>query len=619
MNWMNALYNTYETCSRDERTLHEHVPLVPICHTTVQAQIEVRVDGTGSFVGAEVVPKNEQTTIIPCTESSGGRTAGVAANPLCDKMMYVAGDLSQYVDDTKGRFEEAFDSYIKLLGSWCDDESSSNGDVSAVFRYVKKRQLMSDLISSGIMVLDDDGHPASKEEKPDAPLFSIAKISDDQISAFVRWIVVSDSKEPRIWENEAVRQSWISFYTKGMENEGLCFLTGETVPLARNNPSKIRNPGDKAKLLSSNDTSGFTFRGRFENSEQAYGIGYEATQKIHSALRWLIGRQGYIEGDLCIVSWTDDGEAIRCPVQDFSDILALDDDRARTGQDAALALNKKIAGYNSRIIEKDVNLMAMDAATPGRLSILMYRRQLGADFVQRLESWHVKCSWVHDYASKEVEGKRVKIRFIGAPSPRDIAKAAYGERSDAKLIAHAVERMLPCIIDGIAIPKDIVDSCVRRASNPVSMDQWEWKKTMSIACSVFKGYRGGIYDMTLEKDRKSRDYLYGRLLAMADLLEGAALREVGETRQTTAIRLMQRFSEFPYSTWKDIELSLIPYMARLGAKSNYYKSKISEIMSMFDGDDFRDNTKLSGEFLLAYHCQIEDHFRKREESKETEE
>ena len=125
--------------------------------------------------------------------------------------------------------------------------------------------------------------------------------------------------------------------------------------------------------------------------------------------------------------------------------------------------------------------------------------------------------------------------------------------------------------------------------------------------------------MTLEKERKSRDYLYGRLLAIADLLERTALRDAEKDRQTTAIRLMQRFSEFPYSTWKDIELALIPYMARLGVKSNYYMSKISEIMDMFEGDDFRDNTKLDGEFLLAYHCQIEDHFRKKEETKEKEE
>ena len=40
---------------------------------------------------------------------------------------------------------------------------------------------------------------------------------------------------------------------------------------------------------------------------------------------------------------------------------------------------------------------------------------------------------------------------------------------------------------------------------------------------------------------------------------------------------------------------------------------------MFEGDDFRDNSKLSGEFLLAYHGQREDQFRKKEDKNKTEE
>ena len=114
MNWMTALYNTYERCSRDPETLHEHVPLVPFCHTTVQVQLEIRIDGDGSFIGAEVVPKEQQTTIIPCTESSDGRTTNVVPHPLCDKLMYVSGDLSSFLDDKKGRSREAFSRQSKM-------------------------------------------------------------------------------------------------------------------------------------------------------------------------------------------------------------------------------------------------------------------------------------------------------------------------------------------------------------------------------------------------------------------------------------------------------------------------------------------------------------------------
>ena len=126
--------------------------------------------------------------------------------------------------------------------------------------------------------------------------------------------------------------------------------------------------------------------------------------------------------------------------------------------------------------------------------------------------------------------------------------------------------------------------------------------------------------MTLEEERNSRDYLYGRLLAVADLLEREALLKANESRQTTALRLMQRFSEFPFSTWKTIELSLLPYKARLDpAIAFYYEKKIESIMALFKADDFINNSKLSGEFLLGYHCQKEDQFRKKENNNMKEE
>lgn len=123
--------------------------------------------------------------------------------------------------------------------------------------------------------------------------------------------------------------------------------------------------------------------------------------------------------------------------------------------------------------------------------------------------------------------------------------------------------------------------------------------------------------MTLEENRNSRDYLYGRLLAIADILESSVLIKQNENRQTTASRLMQRFSEFPFSTWRTIELSLAPYKARLNAQSAlYYEKKIQSIMALFEADDFTNNSKLTGEFLLGYHCQKEDHFKRKEEENE---
>lgn len=60
-----------------------------------------------------------------------------------------------------------------------------------------------------------------------------------------------------------------------MGNQQLCYATGELLSATYKHPSKIRNSGDKAKLISSNDESGFTYRGRFSGKEKALSVSYE--------------------------------------------------------------------------------------------------------------------------------------------------------------------------------------------------------------------------------------------------------------------------------------------------------------------------------------------------------
>ena len=121
--------------------------------------------------------------------------------------------------------------------------------------------------------------------------------------------------------------------------------------------------------------------------------------------------------------------------------------------------------------------------------------------------------------------------------------------------------------------------------------------------------------MSLDESRLTRDYLYGRLLAVADNLEELALRVAREERETNAARLMQRFADHPYTTWRTLELQLRPYIARLrssrfaGAlviRQRLLDSLPSAFPAMADGaSSFTDNSRLSGEFLLGYHSQRE--------------
>ena len=81
----------------------------------------------------------------------------------------------------------------------------------------------------------------------------------------------------------------------------------------------------------------------------------------------------------------------------------------------------------------------------------------------------------------------------------------------------------------------------------------------------------------------------------------------GEGRDTAAAKLMQRFADRPFSTWRTIELALAPAKSRLRAKRGGAMHGLDrlhdDIVALFQGNEFMDDSKLSGEFLLAYHCQ----------------
>ena len=98
-----------------------------------------------------------------------------------------------------------------------------------------------------------------------------------------------------------------------------------------------------------------------------------------------------------------------------------------------------------------------------------------------------------------------------------------------------------------------------------------------------------IYGMALDLENRSRDYLYGRLLAVAENIEQFALDKTGEGVPTAA-RLMQRFADRPYSAWRTIELSLQPYMQRLQSNAPQFlasrKRLLDEIQSSFDSKSF---------------------------------
>src|SRR5699024_8049740 len=172
-------------------------------------------------------------------------------------------------------------------------------------------------------------------------------------------------------------------------------------------------------------------------------------------------------------------------------------------------------------------------------------------------------------------------------------------------------RMIPWIIEGREIPQDIVKSAFHRVNNPVALERWDWEKSLSITCALINKREG--LDVGLDYENRHRDYLLGRLLALADVLERRALSK-DETRSTNAIRYMNSFSKHPARTWKTIQESLQPYQMRLGVKATDLNKVIDEVGSMIPVEQFNNNP-LSEIYLLGFYSQRHELYQKRTKEK----
>ena len=646
MSWMQKLYRTYESIL-EQGVTDDTEPLTPVGHTIQNAHIVIVIDGQGNFQTARVMPP-KTAILLPATESSENRTSGEAPHPLADKIQYVAKDYANYGGEKKAYF----DGYLKQLKAWCESPFT-HLKVQAVLNYVAKGRVVADLVESGIFQLDSGNKVLNKwEAEGDAPsIFSVLPKTKGKIefgSALVCWQVeIAGDVHSQTWTDKTIQQSWADYAASEKAEKGFCLVQGKEAVISTMHPAKLRHTGDKAKLISSNDTAGYTFRGRFATAEEAASISADVSAKAHSALRWLISHQGIRNGDQVTVAWAISGKPIPSPMKDISteldwadmdnwDISAVEnpdeiakqtspesskpspDWSVNIGRAAAQIIKKKLHGYQAELKDHEqISLIMLDSATPGRMALTYYQEFLPTDYFANLDAWIDDFSWYQRYSIEVSNGKktdkRTQWRFV-PPSPYSIAEAVYGKSLSDTLKKQLYARLLPVIAGGTSmpIPEDLVRQSFQAACNPNGCENWEWQRNIGVACALYKGWcarhhdlsQRRTYPMSLDTKNCSRDYLYGRLLAVAENTESYALYLAGEKRATTAERYMQRFAEHPFATWRNIELALKPYQERLRNNGKDTGAQaIGEIMELFAIDDFTCDDKLSGEFLLGYHCQ----------------
>ena len=622
MSWERALYNVYEN-NYGREDIPKQDRILPVAHSTANAQVEIVIDEAGNFISARrLEDKSEIVTIIPVTESSAGaRTSGVTPHPFADKLVYIAGDYRNYATGKKAENSAFHHAYMEQLKSW-KDSPFHHPAVDAVYTYLEKATLMKDLVKSNVLITDETSGKLKGKEKIQVV---------DQEDAFVRFVVdyKDESKEKETWMDQTLYDSFISYNNTQLGEEQLCYATGSMLPVTYKHPAKIRNAGDKAKLISTNDESGFTYRGRFDNKFQAISVSYDFSQKMHNALKWLVARQGVTIGSFVLLAWDDSMQPLPNILGNIDLYHEEDPDKevtdnadvAETMETYQEQLKRAIWGEKSSLdINPNAMVMGLDAATTGRLSISMYEEMPRSELLEHIEQWHADTAWRRFIPKKKQNG-------IQPFSLYEIIDCAFGtEQGDFikckdEIKNYTICRLIPCVTKGRRLPTDIVRNLVIKASNPQAYGkEYNWRKVLECACGMIKrtileDQRVKIKEdnlMAIDYTCTERDYLYGRLLAIE-----ASTYEKGKERTTNARRYFEAFANHPYRTWAILCNRLTPYLNKMPEKTRrYFMAMMNEVQDKFTVESFKDNKKLKPIYLLGYHNQLEAIYKRKPENTE---
>lgn len=580
MGLMKQAYDTY--CAMEKQYVgvygEANEPLVPVSHQIAKADLEITLDSEGNLLDARQVDPKEATTIIPVTEQSAGRTGDTCcAHPLCDQLRFFSP-----------RYPAKYEAYLTQLHRW-EGSPYSHPKLSAIAGYVEKGSILEDMSRLGLISLDEKGMPAKEK-------------------LLVRWRVEAgtEGNVAACWQDRTLFQAFIDYYAAGQKSDPVyCMVSGKNALPANQHPKKIINICANAKLISANDTSGFTYRGRFQTDAQAMTMSYEASQKIHSALHWLSANQGVAIGGRTFLCWNPQGIEIPKPQAAFL--------RGNTANqvkysDYRKALSDTLRGWKETIpADAGAVIAAFDAATSGRLALTYYSELPASDFLERLHNWDALCCWNRDPFG------------IQAPSLYQIANCAFGTvrtsgnqtklESDDRILRQQVQRLLSCRVDKGKMPADISRAAAAKASNLQIMDTQLRETVLSTACAVLRKY---YYDwdreewnMSLEPEKKDISYQYGRLLAVFEKIEQDTY-DKDEQREPNAIRMQSVFAKRPrYASrilWEQMKKAYYPRLKPWNRVK--YDRLIGEIIEQISNLPQAEHEEaLKDTYLFGYYLQ----------------
>lgn len=550
MDFFTSLLKTYEKAELadlvDHQKRNNEPVLLPIYHTSLKSNgkniISVKLDKDGQFHKAEFMT-DKQMIIFPVTADSVARSgSNPAPHPLVDKFAYYSAEMGQ----------SQYDSFHKQLNNWIDycEEGDVKRFLTIVQQFILKPEFLT-LILDSLIGPDYQNNQlkvtfcdATGKEKLIDLSACFLEFSIDQFQGF---------KNESVSTFKTLHQSYISFVEANRENLGICNISGREEQLT----DKHRGLMGNAKIISVSNKRE-AYKGRFREREDVFSVGYETSEKIHLMIKYLLENKNtstWLGSSQYLINWfsddlTNDSRLdIVSPI--FDDGLEEDDDEDMPSVIALATEENKRIGKSfikgQKLFANDATyyIAILNKTSNGRIALKYFRQIQASQLLTNLDKWQEKYSW-------ESRSKSGKSR-LRTPAFHDILNVSYGvdrdrflELDNDNFKSDQVQKLVTSLIDGKPMPQSIVK---KLGNNVKERHRYRkhWYQVEQVCLAILHKQNGEEFSPMLNHTNQNRSYLFGRLLAIFELIETLrySLEGNGSDRITNAERYWTAYTGQP--------------------------------------------------------------------------
>ncbi|HHU65475.1 type I-C CRISPR-associated protein Cas8c/Csd1 [Streptococcus sp.] len=627
MDFFASLLHAYESAEKADLVdsqSQEKNRLLPIYHSSLKSNgkniISISLDKKGNFIKADFLSDGE-IIIYPVTFDSMARSGkDPAPHPLVDKLSYYVFDKNQ----------SQYDSYHNQLKNWiqsCQDEQ-----VKAYLSLIQKFILRSDFLS---LIL----HSLFGEEVKQENLKVVnGKKTLDLSSCFIEFAVDNfiDQSTISVTNYKALHEDYIKYVDTLEGQMVVCNISGRKEPLATKHRGLLGN----AKLISvSNNTE--MYKGRFKEREDVFTVGTKTSEKIHLMLKFLLENDHtntWLGGAQYLVNWFDDDLTndsqldITIPiieeVDEWSTIPSTVITERKSvpfyiGETNRQISNSFVRGVKQFNNDSNYYVAIINKTSNGRISLKYYREIAASRLLENLNSWQNDYSWEF---SKKGGGY-----YLKTPSFDEIIKVTYGvdrerflEIDNDSFRSVQYQQLVTALLDGQEIPLAIVKKLESNLKQRYKYPN-HWYQVQQVSLAILHKQNGRNFSPMLNHEIQDRDYLFGRLLAIYELLETQRYKIDGDSQErvTNAERYWTAYTGQPAKMMNHLENKVKPYEEALKLnrpgifnKLNNERREVIELLSSkFMTKDF--NQPLDYKFIFGYYAEKKYFYTK--QNKESEE